>query len=237
MLFICSLAIILLLRTVSCQDKKEVVQSGQPTHFHMEDRGPEIQVTADAEGVKINAKPAGLNVVAKPGHIPATIPHSHFVSTIEDIHGTPLENGPLHHILQPIHTHPELIHHGVEPIMYTAPVNGLALRGDISYHHTGSFGTLNPSVYETPNQFYSNGNVVPPPGYAEGNSFPLQLPTDYMDYLRWRSDVDDDFADEFHHVHHHHPHYFHRPFHHHYLDYHHSHHNHHYDDDDYESYY
>ena len=237
MSFTCFLAAIFLFSIASCQDKKEVVQSGQPTHFHMEDRGPEIQVTADAEGVKINARPAGLNVVAKPGHIPATIPHSHFVSTIADIHGTPLEDGHLHHILHPAHIHPELIHHGIEPVMYAAPINGLALRGGISYHHADNFGTLSPSIYDTPNQFVSNGNVhplvVPPPGYAQGNAFPLQLPTDYMDYLRWRSDIDDDFADEFHH--HYHPHYFHHPFHHHYFDHQHSHHGHYYDD--YDSYY
>jgi len=39
--------LLLILALGACQDK-EVVQSGQPTHFHMEDRGPEIQVTADA---------------------------------------------------------------------------------------------------------------------------------------------------------------------------------------------
>ena len=121
----------LLYRHGDCAE--EVVQSGQPTHFHMEDRGPEIQVTADAEGVKINAKPAGLNVVAKPGHIPATIPHAHFVSTLEDIQHTPLERGHLHSIMQPA-SNSQLIHHGVEPVAYTAPIDGLAHVGESPHY-------------------------------------------------------------------------------------------------------
>ena len=43
---------IVLLKLILIYGEGEVIQSGQPTHFHMEDRGPEIQVTADSDGVK-----------------------------------------------------------------------------------------------------------------------------------------------------------------------------------------
>ena len=144
---IIKLLVIFLKMIVAVYGEGEVVQSGQPTHFHMEDRGPEIQVTADAEGVKINAKPAGLNVVAKPGHIPATIPHSQFVSSIDDIHHTPLENSRLHSILQPAsYEAPRLVQHGVEPVAYTAPIDGLAHIGETAHYFNENMPSVNMPV-------------------------------------------------------------------------------------------
>ena len=128
---------------------EEVIQSGQPTHFHMEDRGPEIQVTADAEGVKINAKPAGLNVVAKPGHIPATIPVASQVSTLTDLNyqgNTGAHNTNLGNILQPVNLNPPILRHTNEPVMYSDGAAGLAARGtaeDANYGANNLGGTFN----------------------------------------------------------------------------------------------
>ena len=213
----------------SCQDK-EVVQSGQPTHFHMEDRGPEIQVTADAEGVKINAKPAGLNVVAKPGHIPATIPHSSLVSTIHDIHGTGIGlSSNLGRIMQPANLNRQDLRYNAEPVMYTDGMNGLAAQGNDYNNNVNTQGSLNPGVYNQPNQF--NGNFAGQPGFTgaaaasvnnvantispsvlpsgfNGLTNMMQLPADFADYMRWKSGYGDErFFSENHHPHrrHYHP--------------------------------
>lgn len=44
-----------------------VTQSGEPSHFQVDDKAAEIEVNANPAGVKVNAKPASLQVVAKPG--------------------------------------------------------------------------------------------------------------------------------------------------------------------------
>lgn len=44
-----------------------VTQSGEPSHFQVDDKSAEIEVNANPAGVKVNAKPASLQVVAKPG--------------------------------------------------------------------------------------------------------------------------------------------------------------------------
>lgn len=45
----------------------KVTQSGEPSHFQVDDKAAEIEVNANPAGVKVNAKPASLQVVAKPG--------------------------------------------------------------------------------------------------------------------------------------------------------------------------
>ena len=190
----------------------EVIQSGQPTHFHMEDRGPEIQVTADADGVKINAKPAGLNVVAKPGHIPATIPQVQFISTIDDIHHTPLERSRLHSIMQPAYTNPQLVHHGVEPVAYTAPIDGMAQIG------------------EQPHYINANMPIIPPvpiPSFNYMDTYQQGLsPHFFGDHAAYHHHhhhhYDDDFYDRHHYMYHHNNHRHHHRYHNHYD----------YDDDD-----
>lgn len=44
-----------------------VTQTGEPSHFQVDDKAAEIEVNANPAGVKVNAKPASLQVVAKPG--------------------------------------------------------------------------------------------------------------------------------------------------------------------------
>ena len=46
---------------------ESVTQTGEPSHFQVDDRAAEIEVNANPAGVKVNAKPASLQVVAKPG--------------------------------------------------------------------------------------------------------------------------------------------------------------------------
>jgi hypothetical protein len=77
-----------------------VTQSGEPSHFQVDDRAAEIEVNANPAGVKVNAKPASLQVVAKPG-APA-IPVYH-----PAIHIAP-------HYLSPpmIHREPAMFYHG-----------------------------------------------------------------------------------------------------------------------------
>lgn len=164
---------LLLNRHGNCGEK-EVVQSGQPTHFHMEDRGPEIQVTADAEGVKINAKPAGLNVVAKPGHIPATIPVASRVSTLTDLNyqgNTGAHNSALGNIMQPVNRNPPILRHANEPVMYSDGAAGFAARGtpeDANYGANNPGGTLNPSQIDVPNQFNGAGYGLGGNGLGNG---------------------------------------------------------------------
>ena len=131
------------------QSEDTVTQPGQPTHFHMEDRGPEIQVTADDSGVKINARPAGLNVVAKPGQVPYHPPvflhhddygYGHYDPKIihHDIdpvayHGHTFSPNIVHHYVDPAVYHddlsaPKIVHHDVDPVGYGG---GLARVNDI----------------------------------------------------------------------------------------------------------
>lgn len=49
------------------QDGGTVTQTGEPSHFQVDDKAAEIEVNANPAGVKVNAKPASLQVVAKPG--------------------------------------------------------------------------------------------------------------------------------------------------------------------------
>lgn len=49
------------------EDGGTVTQSGEPSHFQVDDKAAEIEVNANPAGVKVNAKPASLQVVAKPG--------------------------------------------------------------------------------------------------------------------------------------------------------------------------
>ena len=44
-----------------------MTQTGEPSHFQVDDKAAEIEVNANPAGVKVNAKPASLQVVAKPG--------------------------------------------------------------------------------------------------------------------------------------------------------------------------
>lgn len=49
------------------QEGGSVTQTGEPSHFQVDDKAAEIEVNANPAGVKVNAKPASLQVVAKPG--------------------------------------------------------------------------------------------------------------------------------------------------------------------------
>ena len=49
------------------EDGGTVTQTGEPSHFQVDDKAAEIEVNANSGGVKVNAKPASLQVVAKPG--------------------------------------------------------------------------------------------------------------------------------------------------------------------------
>lgn len=78
----------------------KATQSGEPSHFQVDDKAAEIEVNANPAGVKVNAKPASLQVVAKPG-TPA-IPIFH-----PAIHLAP------HYSAPPlIHHHPASFYHG-----------------------------------------------------------------------------------------------------------------------------
>lgn len=182
---------IVLLKLILIYGEGEVIQSGQPTHFHMEDRGPEIQVTADSDGVKINAKPAGLNVVAKPGHIPATIPHAQFVSTIDDIHHTPLENSRLHSIMLPAYTEPQLVHHGIEPVAYTAPIDGMAHIGEQPHYINANMPMMPPIPIPSFNYEALRGVV---PHFLGGYN---------RHHHHHHHHYDDDFYDRHHYMYHH----------------------------------
>lgn len=208
----------LLFPLIHCEEKS-VVQTGQPTHFHMENRGPEIQVTADSEGVKINAKPAGLNVVAKPGVVPSTLPHSAIVSTMEDIPWTHAAGGPLHNILHAPITSPQLVHHDIEPVAYTAPISGFASFGDYRHYHDDV------NTYDYPHMLHSSpfdGYGLSNFGY-DGASFPV--PFHHHGYYGYHHHHHPYHHHPYHH-HHHHPehiifdHYYPYHYHHHVFDYH-----------------
>ena len=49
--------------------------SGEPTHFQVDDKAAELEINANAMGVKVNAKPASLQVVSKPGAPVVPVPH------------------------------------------------------------------------------------------------------------------------------------------------------------------
>jgi len=213
---------------VHAKTKKSCSQVSQ--HISTWRTEPEIQVTADAEGVKINAKPAGLNVVAKPGHIPATIPHASMVSTIDDIHGTGVgASSHLGRIMQPAHLNTQDLRYGAEPVAYSDGMNGLASRGGNDFN-MNTQGSLNPGVYNQPNQF--NGNFANQPGFTgaaaagvnnvantispsglpsafNGIANTMQLPADFADYMRWKSGYGDEQFFTRHHRHYH-PHHRHR---------------------------
>ena len=77
-----------------------VTQSGEPSHFQVDDKAAEIEVNANPAGVKVNAKPASLQVVAKPGTpaIPIFHPAIHLAQ---------------HYAPPPvIHHHPAMFYHG-----------------------------------------------------------------------------------------------------------------------------
>ena len=80
-----------------------VTQTGEPSHFQVDDRAAEIEVNANPAGVKVNAKPASLQVVAKPGTPAVPIFHP-------AIHVAPhLDPPPI------IHHDPVFYHEGVGP--------------------------------------------------------------------------------------------------------------------------
>lgn len=158
---------------------KDTIQAGQPTHFHMEDRGPEIQVTADAMGVKINAKPAGLNVVAKPGQVPGPIPID-VSNRIQRIIHAPL-------------IHSDLIRHSDELLGYNngGLINGLAVRGggSLAYGQDSTIGEWNHRTFPLIEHHLDDAPQI------GGGDFP----EDYIEYMHWKH----------HHHHHHHPHFHH----------------------------
>eukprot|EP00794_Sanderia_malayensis_P012649 gene12649-13948_t len=92
---------------VSCEEKV----SGQPTHFQMDDRSPELEIDANNEGVKIKAKPATLQVMSHPEEV-----HIH---EPEEIHTHVIRKMPHFHISPPI------VDHVIQPIYY----------GGNPYHH------------------------------------------------------------------------------------------------------
>lgn len=53
----------------------KVTMSGEPTHFQVDDKAAELEINANAMGVKVNAKPASLQVVSKPGAPAMAVPH------------------------------------------------------------------------------------------------------------------------------------------------------------------
>lgn len=82
------------------EDGGTVTQTGEPSHFQVDDKAAEIEVNANPAGVKVNAKPASLQVVAKPGApaIPIFHPSIHLAQ---------------HYAPPPvIHHHPVMFYHG-----------------------------------------------------------------------------------------------------------------------------
>lgn len=82
------------------EDGGTVTQTGEPSHFQVDDKAAEIEVNANPAGVKVNAKPASLQVVAKPGTpaIPIFHPAIHLAQ---------------HYAPPPvIHHHPAMFYHG-----------------------------------------------------------------------------------------------------------------------------
>lgn len=82
------------------EDGGTVTQTGEPSHFQVDDKAAEIEVNANPAGVKVNAKPASLQVVAKPGTpaVPIFHPSIHLAQ---------------HYAPPPVvHHHPAMFYHG-----------------------------------------------------------------------------------------------------------------------------
>ena len=101
-----------------------MTQTGEPSHFQVDDKAAEIEVNANPAGVKVNAKPASLQVVAKPGTPAVPIFHP-------SVHLAP------HYSAPPlIHHHPASFYHGGFPWFYGGlKRDGLPLASDRSDSH------------------------------------------------------------------------------------------------------
>ena len=67
----------------------KVTMSGEPTHFQVDDKAAELEINANAMGVKVNAKPASLQVVSKPGVPAMAVPHPAVYVPPEPYHVAP----------------------------------------------------------------------------------------------------------------------------------------------------
>lgn len=88
------------------EDGGTVTQTGEPSHFQVDDKAAEIEVNANPAGVKVNAKPASLQVVAKPGTpaVPIFHPAIHLAQ---------------HYAPPPVvHHHPVMFYHGCHTFPY-----------------------------------------------------------------------------------------------------------------------
>ena len=93
-------------------------KGGQPTHFHMDDRSPEIEVKTSDQGIDVKARPASLQVES----IPEEIKHFHEEAHIE--HVPVIGNMP-----QLFMAPPEVVH-PIQPVYYG---------GDIYHDHHPHF--------------------------------------------------------------------------------------------------
>ncbi len=73
----------------------KVTMSGEPTHFQVDDKAAELEINANAMGVKVNAKPASLQVVSKPGAPAMAIPHPAVYVPPDPYHTAPYYPAPI----------------------------------------------------------------------------------------------------------------------------------------------
>lgn len=95
MLFVC-LQVIHWSKSRPAGDDK-VTMSGEPTHFQVDDKAAELEINANAMGVKVNAKPASLQVVSKPGTPAMAVPHpAVYVPPVDPYHIAPFYPAPIY---------------------------------------------------------------------------------------------------------------------------------------------
>ncbi len=106
-----------LVQLVSSTPLPEEIVSGQPTHFQMDDRSPELEINANDQGVKIKAKPATLQVMSHPEEV-----HFHEPEELSHIVVQKMPH---------VHYAPPLIQQTIDPIYYGGRYH--------HHHHLGHY--------------------------------------------------------------------------------------------------